>query len=184
MASCWDFFGIRNRDFLFKARSKNPGNPEIPGIGIGIRKSRKNRDRKIPKIPKFPGIGILKRLKNPEKIPSAKSRKFRNPGDRDWDLKIPIKSRKNPKKSRVKNPENLGIRIYFSLFRDFYPRDSRKIPGIRDYFGIFYLRDIPEIFLWDLITYITLCNQSKRSSIEGDAAIDGSSEQILNSNIF
>ena len=28
--------GIRDRDFLFWARSKNPENPEIPGIGIGI----------------------------------------------------------------------------------------------------------------------------------------------------
>ena len=28
--------GIRDRDFLFWARSKNTENPEIPGIGIGI----------------------------------------------------------------------------------------------------------------------------------------------------
>ena len=28
--------GIWDRDFLFWARSKNPENPEIPGIGIGI----------------------------------------------------------------------------------------------------------------------------------------------------
>ena len=34
-------------DFLFWARSKNP---EIPRIGIGIWKSRKNPERKMPKI--------------------------------------------------------------------------------------------------------------------------------------
>ena len=28
--------GIRDRDFLFWARSKNPETPEIPGIGIRI----------------------------------------------------------------------------------------------------------------------------------------------------
>ena len=36
---------LRDRDFLLWARSKNP---EIPGIGIGIWKSRKNPERKIP----------------------------------------------------------------------------------------------------------------------------------------
>ena len=43
---------IRDRDFLIRARSKNPKNPEIPGIRIGIWKSRKNTDCQIPKIRK------------------------------------------------------------------------------------------------------------------------------------
>ena len=81
MVSEWDFLGSQipnpdpwdsdsDRDFLFWARSKNLENPEIPGIGIGILKSRKNS----------------------EKIPSAKSRKSQNPGDWDPDLKIPKNS--------------------------------------------------------------------------------------------
>ena len=40
------FFEIPNpdRDFLFWARTKNRANPEIPGIGIEIRKSRINSE--------------------------------------------------------------------------------------------------------------------------------------------
>ena len=84
-----------------KSREKNPENPKIPGIGIGI----------------------LKPLKNPEKIPRAKSRKSRNPGDRDRDLKIPKKSRENPEKipsEKSRKSQNPGDRDLF--FRD--------IPGI------------------------------------------------------
>ena len=43
------------RDFLFWARSNNPENPEIPGIGIGIWKSWIYPQ----KIPKFRGLGIF-----------------------------------------------------------------------------------------------------------------------------
>ena len=62
LASGWDFFGIPNRDFYseldrkirksrypgnwdqhLKSRKKNPDNPEIPGIVIGILKPLKNR---------------------------------------------------------------------------------------------------------------------------------------------
>ena len=84
-----EFFGIPNPDpgdlgsgffvlgYIEKSRKsrKNPENPNIPGIGIGIFKPRKKH----------------------EKIPSAKSRKSQNPGDRDRDrdLKIPKKSREN-----------------------------------------------------------------------------------------
>ena len=85
-----------------KSRKKNPENPKIPGIGIGI----------------------LKPLKNPEKIPSAKSQKSRNPGDRDRDLKIPKKSRENPEKIPSENPENPkipGIGIYFFGISRGYP---------------------------------------------------------------
>ena len=64
------------RDPESQARSENP---EIPGIEI--LKPRQN--------PEIPGIGILKPRKNPEKIPSTKSRKSRNPGNRDLNLKIP-----------------------------------------------------------------------------------------------
>ena len=64
--------GIRDRDLLFWARSKNS---------------------------EIPGIGILKPLKNPEKIPSAKSRKSRKDPE------------KIPKKCRVKNPKNPKIGI-------------------------------------------------------------------------
>ena len=73
---------FRDRDFLFWARSKKPKNPEITGIGIGLWKFRKNPERKIPKIRKSRGSrsGFLKHLKNPEKIPSIKSRKSRYPG--------------------------------------------------------------------------------------------------------
>ena len=56
-------------------------------------------DQKIPKS-RGSGSGFEKFEKNPEKISSAKSRKTRNPGDRDWDLKIPEKSQEIPK-----NPE-------------------------------------------------------------------------------
>ena len=78
VASGWDFFGI---------------------LYFGL-------DQKIPKIPKSRGSGSG--FENPEKIPSEKSRKSRNPGDRDRGFKIPRKSRENPekipRKSR-KNPE-------------------------------------------------------------------------------
>ena len=62
---------IRDRHFLFWARTKNP---EIPGIWIGILKPLKipkKPECKIPKIPKSRGSGS-----NPEIIPSEKSRKF------------------------------------------------------------------------------------------------------------
>ena len=49
--------GIRDRDFLFRARSKNPEKPEILGIGIGIWKSQK-----IPVIPGFFVFGITRRF--------------------------------------------------------------------------------------------------------------------------
>ena len=57
---------IRNRDFLFLARSKNPENPEILRVGIGIWKSR----LKYPENPEIPGIGIriFKPRKNPENL--------------------------------------------------------------------------------------------------------------------
>ena len=75
--------------------------PETRPRGFGIGIFNFGLDRKIQKIPKSRGsgsgfenpenlkiprigTGILKPLKNPEK-----SRKSRNPGDRDWDLKIP-----------------------------------------------------------------------------------------------
>ena len=86
MASRWDFFGIPNPE----SRSR--------GFRIGI--FYFGLDQKIPKMPKSRGSGWG--FKNPEKIPKEKSRKCRNPGDRDRDLKI-------PKKSRKKNPENAEI---------------------------------------------------------------------------
>ena len=64
---------LRDGDFLFWAKSKNPENSKIPGIEIGI----------------------LKPLKNPEKISSAKSRKSRESG---WGFENPEKSRENPEK--------------------------------------------------------------------------------------
>ena len=69
----WRFreFGIGF--FLFLAWSKNPGNPEIPGIGIEICKSRK--------------------------VPSEKSRKYRGTGSGFEDLK---KSRlHNPENAKI-----------------------------------------------------------------------------------
>ena len=60
-----------------------------------------------------------------------KSRKSRNPGDSIRD---------------------------FSQFRDFYPRDFHEIPGIRDFFGNFYLRDILSpgqgFSSWDRISHL------------------------------
>ena len=62
LAQGWDFLEIPNaRDFLFWARLKNPENPEIPGIGIGIWKSRKipKKSRvKNPENPEIPGSGF------------------------------------------------------------------------------------------------------------------------------
>ena len=60
--------GIRKRDFLFWARSKNP---EFPGIGFGIWKPQKIPEKsreQTPENPKIPGIGvwIWKFRKNPE----------------------------------------------------------------------------------------------------------------------
>ena len=46
--------GIRDRDFLFLARSENLENPGIPGIDIEIWKARIN-----PENPKIPGIGKI-----------------------------------------------------------------------------------------------------------------------------
>ena len=68
------FRGLGIRVLLFWARSKNPENPEIPGIGIGILKPLKRPECKIPKIPKSRGSGSRKR----SKIPSEKSRKSQN----------------------------------------------------------------------------------------------------------
>ena len=108
--------GIRDRDFLFWARSsrksrnpgnrdldlkiskksrvQNPVNPEIPGIGIWISKSRKNRD----------------------KIPGQKSRKSQNSVDRNFFFRdIP------------------GIRDFLSL--------GIFIRGISSKSGNFYRRD-------------------------------------------
>ena len=88
-----------NWDQHLKSRKKNPDNPKIPGIVIGI----------------------LKPLKNPGKIPSAKSRKSRNPGDRDRDFKTSKKSRK----SRNPGDQDWELKI---------PKKSRvKILGIRDF---------------------------------------------------
>ena len=67
MASGWDFFGIPDPE----SRSR--------GFGIGI--FYFGLDQKIPKIPKSRGSGSG--FENPEKIPSEKSRKSQNPGDRD-----------------------------------------------------------------------------------------------------
>ena len=67
LASGWDFFGIPDP----KSRSR--------GFGIGI--FYFGLDQKIPKIPKSRGSGSG--FENPEKIPSEKSRKSRNPRDRD-----------------------------------------------------------------------------------------------------
>ena len=58
-------FGIPNLESGFENPEKNPENSKIPRIGIGI----------------------LKPLKNLDKIPSAKYRKSRNPGDQDWDFR-------------------------------------------------------------------------------------------------
>ena len=78
------FPGIRDRDFLFWARPKNPEiTEEIPNEKSRVKNSEN---------PEILGIGICKPRKNPEKIPSEKSR---NPGDRDLDLKIPKKLEKN-----------------------------------------------------------------------------------------
>ena len=57
-------------------------------FGIGIFKFE--LDRKIPKIPK--------------KIPGAKTRKSR---DRDREMKIPKKHKKNPEKSFLENPKKI-----------------------------------------------------------------------------
>ena len=57
----------------------------------------------------------MKPLQNPEKIPRAKSRKYRNPGDRDWDLKIPKnfprKFRKKPEWKIPKIPKSPGFEL-------------------------------------------------------------------------
>ena len=118
---------IRDRNFLFWARSKNPEIPESPGIGIEILKSGK--------------------------IPSEKSRKFRNHGDRDRALKT-------SKKSRVRNSENAeipGIGIWIWKFRKYFekiPKKSRvenpgnpEIPGIRDFSRLgTFIFGIPDCF--------------------------------------
>ena len=81
-------FGMRSRDrdFYFGISRKIPKNTE-----------------KNPENSKISGIGILKPLKNPEKIPSSKLRKSRASG---LGFENPEKI---PKKSRVKNPENPKI---------------------------------------------------------------------------
>ena len=80
VASGWDFFGIPDPE----SRSR--------GFGIGI--FYFGLDQKIPKIPKSRGSGSG--FENPEKIPKEKSRKSRNPEDRDRNLKITReKSRKS-----------------------------------------------------------------------------------------
>ena len=100
--------GDRDRDLKIpkKAREKNPENP---GVAIGILKNRKN-----PK-------------KNLEKILSAKFQKSLNPGDRDRDrdLKISKKSRKNLEWKIRRNGEFPGIRDSLSL--------GILIPRIRDF---------------------------------------------------
>ena len=73
LATGWDFFGIS----YFGLDRKILKIPKSRGSGSGFENPE---NLKIPRI----GTGILKPLKNPEK-----SRKSRNPGDRDWDLKIP-----------------------------------------------------------------------------------------------
>ena len=84
--------GDEDRDFSFLAISKNPRNPKIPGIGIGIWKSRKDPECQIPKSRTL-GSGLKSRgsgFENNEiiprkswKIPSGKSQKSRYPGNRN-----------------------------------------------------------------------------------------------------
>ena len=92
-----EFFGIpnRDRDFLFRARSKNP---EIPGIGIW--KTLKNPESKIPKIPGI-GIWIGKSRKNPE-----------------WEIPKILESRGFSRDgiSRQKATSDLNRREYFAFF--------------------------------------------------------------------
>ena len=53
--SCSPIPGIRDRDFLFLARSKNPENPEIGDRDFEIPKTFRVKN---PESPKIPGIGI------------------------------------------------------------------------------------------------------------------------------
>ena len=94
------FFGISNP----KYRSRR--------IGIGIFKF--GLDQKIPKIPKARGSGF----ENPEKIPSAKSWKAQNPGDRDLNLKIP-KNRQSVlfPTSEVLKPRFLSLSLLLRIKR-------------------------------------------------------------------
>ena len=110
---------LRDQDFWFWAKSKNSENPKCPRIGIWFWKSRKNPEWKNPENPEIREIGIG-----------------------IW------KSRKNPENLKILNPLILGIRD-FSEFRDFYPRDFRKLPGIQD-----CLSGIPEIFSWDRFFFV------------------------------
>ena len=90
---CWKFTQLKSRvgfgmGFFCDPESRS----RVFGIGIfnfGL-------DRKISKIQKSPGSGP--RFQDLGKIPSAKFRKSRNPGDQDRDLK-----------NHEKNPRVLGV---------------------------------------------------------------------------
>ena len=137
----------RDRDFVFRVRSKNPEIPPIPGIGIGIWKSRKNPEVKSPENPEIPGIGIYFFLISGFSSPGFS--KF-IPGIRDRDFLFWARS-KNPENSEIpgigigiwksrKNPEDPaipGIGIYFFLnFAIFILGIFSKFPEFRICFGI------------------------------------------------
>ena len=109
LASGWDFFvipNLRDRNSYFGLDRKIPKSRGLGSRYKNLKNSQKNLESQIPlsrgsrsgfenpkKSRKIPGIGIWieKSPKNPDKISSGKSRKSRNPGDRDL-LFIPTKS--------------------------------------------------------------------------------------------
>ena len=103
------------------------------------------------------------------KIPSEKSRKSRNLGDCYRYIKTSNKSRKNPEWNI---PKILGMGIWIWKSRKHPVKITKKsrvkIPRIRDFFGIFYLRDIQGIFYpqvrdffvgWDIQTNSHFCSR-------------------------
>ena len=136
MVSEWDFLGSQipnpdpwdsdsDRDFLFWARSKNLENPEIPGIGIGILKSRKNS----------------------EKIPSAKSRRLGSRFENSEKFRV-----KNPENLKIPGIGIifLSLGIFIPGLRDFFFGLEIFISGIYTKspgFGIFLSSRYPREFL-------------------------------------
>ena len=106
------------------------------GFGMEFFRDRDSRifyfelDHKIPEIPRSPGFGIFFQSRN---FYSRDSRFF---ASRDF------------------NPGDSGFFLISGFLSSGFllnSLDLRKIPGIRDFFGIFYLRH-QDFFPWDGIS--------------------------------